>query len=90
MALVPPPGTPPLTEGQRRLLWRCRRGMKELDLLLESFLLGPYAHAPAADRLAFERLLELPDPELADRLLGSGGPEDGALATIVRRVRDAA
>jgi succinate dehydrogenase flavin-adding protein (antitoxin of CptAB toxin-antitoxin module) len=63
--------------------------MKELDLLLESFLRGPYAHAPAEDRLAFEQLLELPDPELVHYLLGPAGSADGTLAVIVRRVRDA-
>jgi succinate dehydrogenase flavin-adding protein (antitoxin of CptAB toxin-antitoxin module) len=63
--------------------------MKELDLLLESFLRGPYARAPAEDRLAFQQLLELPDPELVHCLLGPDGPPDGALAVIMRRVRDA-
>ena len=59
----------------RRLLWRCRRGMKELDVLLERFARH---HLPAADggqRELFARFLELPDPVLAEYLLG--GPEDG-------------
>jgi succinate dehydrogenase flavin-adding protein (antitoxin of CptAB toxin-antitoxin module) len=63
--------------------------MKELDLLLESFLRGQYARASAPERLAFERLLTLPDPELAHCLLGPGSPRDGDLADIARRVRNA-
>jgi len=82
-------GCPPLDEGARRLLWRCRRGMKELDLLLESYLRGRYGRASAADRRAFERLLELPDPELADCLLGPDPISDGDLADIARLVRNA-
>jgi antitoxin CptB len=78
-----------LDESERRLLWRCRRGMKELDLLLESYVRGQYARASAGDRQAFERLLALPDPELALCLLGPGSPRDRDLADIVRRVRDA-
>ncbi len=70
----------------RRLLWRCRRGMKELDILLERFA---HAHLPAASaeqRQTFERLLQLPDPLLADYLLGHEQPADAALAALVLRI----
>ena len=70
----------------RRLLWRCRRGMKELDILLERFA---RVHLPAASpeqRGLFERLLELPDPLLADYLLGHEKPADAALAALVLRI----
>ena len=56
---------------RRRLLWRCRRGMKELDVLLRAgwsaSLMRPRRRAACA---VFARLLELPDPELAAYLLG--------------------
>ncbi len=55
------------------ILWRCRRGMKELDLLLERFAREQYAGAPGSRRRAFERLLDLPDPVLAELLLGPPG-----------------
>lgn len=51
------------------LLWRCRRGMKELDLLLERFAREGYPSAPPELRSAFERLLDLPDPALVELLL---------------------
>jgi antitoxin CptB len=54
----------------QRLRWRCRRGMKELDLLLERFLQDHYTKAPRERQRAFERLLTLPDPVLAEMLLG--------------------
>lgn len=53
-----------------RLAWRCRRGMKELDLLLRDYLDQLWPAAASAERDAFARLLELPDPELASYLLG--------------------
>ena len=52
-----------------QLAWRCRRGVKELDLILGAWLERHYAQASASDRALFERLLELPDPELAGYLL---------------------
>ena len=54
----------------RRLLWRCRRGMKELDVLLERFARSMLPGASAEQRALFARFLELPDPVLADYLLG--------------------
>ncbi len=54
------------------VLWRCRRGMKELDLILERYARGEYPTATPQRRRAFERLLDLPDPLLLDLLIASG------------------
>jgi len=72
----------------RRLLWRCRRGMKELDLILERFARGYLATAHAAQRECFARFLELPDPLLADYLLGNAVPQDLPLARLVRAITE--
>jgi len=53
-----------------RLVWRCRRGMKELDLVLMHYLRGRWPAAAADEREQFERILELPDPTLAAYLMG--------------------
>lgn len=74
--------------GERgRLYWRCRRGMRELDLLLQGFLDGGYDGLDAEGRRAFVELLDCPDALLYDYLLGSARPSDPALAAIVRRIR---
>ena len=67
---------------ERRLLWRCRRGTKELDVLLERFVRQHYVSAAAVHRRAFEALLTLSDPELIDCLFGHVAPSP-ALADIV-------
>ena len=71
---------------QRRLLWQCRRGMKELDLLLTRYVRERYVAAAAGQQAAFEALLGLPDPEIADLLLGYGAPIDPDLAAVVREL----
>jgi antitoxin CptB len=71
---------------RRRLLWRCRRGMKELDVLLERYTQSFEAPASAEERGVFARLLELPDPELAGYLLGGDVPRDPEMASLVRRI----
>ncbi len=73
------------TEG-RRLLWRCRRGMKELDVLLERFARSILPTASAEQRTTFARFLELPDPVLVDYLLGQGVPPEPELAELVRHI----
>ena len=70
----------------RRLLWRCRRGMKELDILLERFARGMLPSSSAEQRTLFARFLELPDPVLVDYLLGEGIPPEPELAGLVERI----
>lgn len=75
----------------RRLRWLCRRGTRELDLLLARYLEREYDRAQPDERAAFEKLLELPDPELYRLLIAGGRGDDGALGRVVRRIarRDA-
>jgi antitoxin CptB len=68
----------------RKLEWRCRRGMKELDLLLVRYLRGPHARASDRERDAFVQFLELPDPDIARYLIGGDVPEDPIQAALCR------
>lgn len=70
-----------------RLLWRCRRGMKELDLVLERFARATLPMASPAERGVLAELLELPDPVLAQYLLGDAAPGGAQLAALVTRIR---
>jgi antitoxin CptB len=70
-----------------RLLWRCRRGMKELDVLLERYVRSRLPADGTAERQALVRLLDLPDPLLADYLFGHATATDPALASLVTAIR---
>jgi len=54
-------------------------------VLLERFVQLHYVSASADERRAFERLISLPDPDLADYLFGYAAPPAG-LEEIVARV----
>jgi antitoxin CptB len=71
----------------RRLLWRCRRGMKELDVLLERYVRSRLPEASSEERRALTGLLDLPDPLLADYLLGHATAIEPALANLVAAIR---
>ncbi|MAA53909.1 MAG: response regulator receiver protein [Porticoccaceae bacterium] len=68
---------------RNRLLWACRRGMLELDLLLGPFVESHYEHLSDTDKLAFEVLLEQEDQVLYQWLLSRQMPPDESFCRIV-------
>ena len=71
----------------RKLRWRCRRGMRELDALLIRFVEDVYETLPTDDKRRFATLLELPDPELHAYLVGRHEPTDPDLEKLLDRIR---
>jgi antitoxin CptB len=59
-----------------QLRWRCRRGMKELDVMLTGWLEQRWGAASSDQRRVFVEFLELPDPLIAGYLLGRETPSD--------------
>lgn len=53
-------------EEVRRLSWRCRRGLLELDIVLQRFSDKHLADLTKLELLAFDSLLDLPDNEFLD------------------------
>ncbi len=70
-----------------RLRWRCRRGMRELDQLLEWYFDARYTKADAATKAAFSNLLEQPDPELWNWLSGQESSANREWQAIVDEIR---
>jgi antitoxin CptB len=69
------------------LKWQCRRGTKELDLVLTSYLESYYQAASRREQSAFNQLLELEDPVLADLLLGNISADNKPLQSLVIKLR---
>jgi antitoxin CptB len=69
-----------------RLRWRCRRGVRELDVLLERFVDAMIAGAGEELCCDCERLLEQPDPLLIEWLILGVRPAL-ELEDIVERIR---
>ncbi len=46
---------------QRRLAWRCRRGMLELDIVLQRFVNEQFGGLTLAEMHIFDEMLELAD-----------------------------
>jgi succinate dehydrogenase flavin-adding protein (antitoxin of CptAB toxin-antitoxin module) len=72
-----------MTLEQHRLRWKCRRGLLELDLILERFFLQYPGEQKAAE------LLDLPDNDLLDIVMGRSDAYGPHLNDLVARLRAA-
>ena len=71
----------------RRLRWRCRRGMRELDQLFERYLDLRWAQASEDERGVFRRLLDCEDDRLWRWFLGHETAADVDLQALVECIR---
>lgn len=71
-----------------QLKWRCRRGMLELDLLLQGFLENGYDKLAESGREAFHELLSYPDHDLLEYLMARALPTDKDVADVVNCIRN--
>ncbi len=71
----------------RRLRWRCRRGLLELDLLLARFLDHGYSALSVEQRAGFERMLAMDDNTLWALFNGTSVADEKEFADLVDRIR---
>ena len=72
-----------------RLRWKCRRGMKELDVLLEGYLESRYPMASEAEQGAFRALLDEQDPVLYAYVIGRDQPAGEDQRRVIESLRRA-
>ena len=71
----------------RRLRWRCRRGMRELDQLLVRYLDRAWRQSSNEDRAVFLTLLDTEDDKLWRWFMGYEQCPDDTLAPFIQRIR---
>ena len=70
-----------------RARWRCRRGLLELDIVLQRFMDEYYAKLDEAELRQFEILLDLPDNDLWDMIALKKEAEDIGLKPVLHLLR---
>ena len=72
----------------RRLAWRCRRGMLELDIVLQRFVKQYFDGLTLTELNAFDDLLELPDNDFWT-LVSSNKvtPKNADTLSVVNKIR---
>mgnify|MGYP000955470224 FL=1 len=71
----------------KKLRWRCRRGMRELDQLFGRYLDRRWLQAPAEERAVFLQLLETEDDKLWRWSMGYEACPDAPQATLLEYIR---
>ncbi len=74
----------------KKILWRCRRGTKELDLVLTEFVELNFRNLSAEEQDSFQALLEVEDPLLTRWLCLNETPQDHGMVKIVERILSSA
>lgn len=71
----------------RRLRWKCRRGMRELDQLFGRYLDREWKQSSESTRAVFLRLLETEDDRLWHWFMGHETSDDGEIQVLVEHIR---
>lgn len=69
------------------LKWRCRRGMLELDILLNAYLDKNYTLMTPEQGTLFNQILDYPDQVLFDLLLGNMQSNDKSVSGLVAQIQ---
>jgi antitoxin CptB len=83
--MLKPMNTETSTEVNYR--WQCRRGMLELDLLLNNFVDKEVENLTAEQKQTFQLLLSYPDQTLLDLLLGNSVSSDLPVTILVKKIQ---
>lgn len=70
-----------------RLRWQCRRGMLELDYLLQGFLDRRFAALSPDEQTLFVELLGCADPDLQAWLVAGLPPADPRYVQLIQQIR---
>tara|TARA_X000000368_G_scaffold373368_1_gene324320 strand:- start:105 stop:347 length:243 start_codon:yes stop_codon:yes gene_type:complete len=73
---------------EKEIIWKCRRGTKELDILMSNFYYKFYKSASKSQKSAFIKLLSLEDPIIYDLLLNKISSKDIAVNQIADMIRN--
>ncbi len=76
-----------MSKKKSRLLWRCRRGIKEMDIILQDFIYNSYDKLNDENKIAFSELLDEQDLDILNWIIGKDKPADDKLINIINIIR---
>lgn len=74
-----------MNEFERKIAWKCRRGMLELDLIFSRFFQEKFAQLTVEEKNTFNLLLDEFDPILADWIWGDDKPDNPELEIFINQ-----
>lgn len=70
-----------------RVRWRCRRGLMELEIILDHFLQAHYATLSEAEHAAFNELLTYQDADLWSLVSGETNEAEETKSQLINLLR---
>ena len=71
-----------------RLRWRCRRGVREMDILFQGFLTSCYPALDMDQQRMFEALLNEADLDILAWIMGKSEPDNPAYRGLIEQMQN--
>ena len=71
----------------RKVIYRARRGLKEIDVYFDPYVKQYYLNAAEDEKALFSELVEQEDPDLLDWFMEVSEPENPALKPFILKLK---
>ncbi|AOA57288.1 FAD assembly factor SdhE [Acinetobacter larvae] len=72
---------------ERKVIYRARRGLKEIDVYFDPYVRQYYLKADAVEKALFAELVEQEDPDLLDWFMEVSQPPKPALKDLINKLK---
>ncbi|ALV71828.1 succinate dehydrogenase assembly factor 2 [Acinetobacter johnsonii] len=72
---------------ERKVIYRARRGLKEIDVYFDPYVKNYYLQADPAEKAMFAALVEQEDPDLLDWFMEVSEPPHPEMKTLIQKLK---
>jgi antitoxin CptB len=72
---------------ERKVIYRARRGLKEIDVYFDPYVKNYYLQADAEEKATFADLVEQEDPDLLDWFMEVSEPPRPAMRDLINKLK---
>ena len=76
-----------MTLEERKVIYRARRGLKEIDVYFDPYVKQYYLQADAHEKAMFAELVEQEDPDLLDWFMEVSAPPRPELVDFIHKLK---
>ena len=76
-----------MTLEERKVVYRARRGLKEIDVYFDPYVKQHYLQADAAEKALFKELVDQEDPDLLDWFMEVTEPPRPEIKTFILKLK---
>lgn len=72
---------------ERKVIYRARRGLKEIDVYFDPYVKNYYLQADPTEKAMFAALVEQEDPDLLDWFMEVSEPPHPEMKTLIQKLK---